>query len=38
MKCMQQVAKQQFYHLLSESDYYLIYRQFCETSAKVTNW
>ena len=39
---MQQVTNDHFYLLLGVSDYYVMYRQranqFCETSAKVTNW
>ena len=41
-KCMRQVTKGHLYHLLEVSDYYVMYRprahQFCETSAKITDW
>ena len=40
--CMRQVTKGHWYHLLEVSDYYVTIgrgqSQFCETSAKVTNW
>ena len=38
LKCMQQVTKDHLSNLLEVSDYYVMYRQFCETSAEVTNW
>ena len=42
VKCMQQVTKVHLYHLLGVSEYYVMYRQwpreFCEKSARVTNW
>ena len=40
VKCMRQDTKGILYHLLEESDYYVMYRQssqFCEISAKTTN-
>ena len=42
VKCMPQVTKGHLYHLLGISDYYAMYgtgpSQFCETSAKITDW
>ena len=42
VKCMQQVTKGHLYHLLGVSDDCVIYdrgsSQFCETSAKITDW
>ena len=40
VQCMQQVTKGHVYLLLGVWDYYVMYgpSQFCETSAKVTNW
>ena len=42
VKCLRQVTKDHLYHLLGVSDYYVMYRQFCETFcetlAKITDW
>ena len=41
VKCMRQVTKGHLYHMLGVSDYYIMYTgpsQFCETSAKITDW
>ena len=42
VKCMRQVTKGHLYHLLGILDYYVMMgrgpSQFCETSAKVTDW
>ena len=43
VKCMRQVTKGHLYHLFGALDYHVMYRgtwpsQFCETSAKITDW
>ena len=42
VKLVLEVTKGHLYHLFGVSDYYVMYRhrasQFCETSAKITDW